>query len=110
MIVIEYKEIYLATDSSLYIYYLLSYFTMPSNKQPEHYLPVLLRQAISTLSTAVTFRFYKALIAVCFLTYRVITIVPILPPFLAGSPLIDFLLYNYAQSSNRKSYCSRCVY
>ena len=52
MIIIKYKEIYLTTDSNLYIYCLLSCLTAPNNEQPEHCLPVLLRQAMSNLSTA----------------------------------------------------------
>ena len=95
MIIIKYKEIYLATDSSLYIYCLLSYLIALNNKHLKYYLLILLRQVMSILSTAVIFRSYRALIAVYFLIYRVIIIVPILPPFLARSLLIDILLYNY---------------
>ena len=76
MIVIEYKEIYLTTDSSLYIYCLLSCLTAPSNKQPKYCLPVLLRQAMSILSTAVMFRSCRALMAVYFLVCRVVAMVP----------------------------------
>ena len=36
MIIIEYKEIYLTTDSSLYIYCLLICLTAPSNKHYKH--------------------------------------------------------------------------
>ena len=36
MIIIEYKEIYLTTDSNLYIYCLLSCLTAPSNEHFEH--------------------------------------------------------------------------
>ena len=76
MIIIEYKEIYLTMDFSLYIYCLLSYLTAPSNEQPEHCLLVSLRQAISNLSTAVTFRSCRALMAVYFLVCRVVAVVP----------------------------------
>ena len=76
MIIIEYKEIYLATDFSLYIYCLLSCLIAPSNEHSEHCLIVLLCQAMSTLSTAVIFRSCRALIAVCFLVCRVVAVVP----------------------------------
>ena len=75
MIIIKYKEIYLATDSSLYIYYLLSYLITLNNKYSKYYSLVLLRQAVSTLSIAVIFRSYRALIAVCVLVCRVAVVV-----------------------------------
>ena len=76
MIVIKYKEIYLATDLSLYIYYLFSCLIALSNEHSEHCLPILLRQAISILSTAVIFRSCRALMAVYFLVCRVVAVVP----------------------------------
>ena len=76
MIIIEYKEIYLITDFNLYIYCLLSCLIVPSNEQPEYYLPILLRQAMSTLNIAVIFRSYRALMAVSFLVCRVVAVVP----------------------------------
>ena len=76
MIVIEHKEIYLTTDSSLYIYCVLSCLTAPSNEHLEHCSLVSLRQAMSTLSTAVIFRSCRALMAVYFLACRVVAVVP----------------------------------
>ena len=76
MIIIEYKEIYLTIDSSLYIYYLLIYLITPSNEHPKYCLLISLRQAMSTLSTTVIFRSCRALMAVLFLVCRVVAVVP----------------------------------
>ena len=74
MIIIEYKEIYLTTDSSLYIYCLLTYLITPSNKHYKYYLFVLLRQIMSTMSTTVIFRSYRALMAIYVLVCRVVAV------------------------------------
>ena len=42
MIIIEYKETYLAIDSNLYIYCLLIYFIILSNKHRKHLLTRLI--------------------------------------------------------------------
>ena len=110
MIIIEYKEIYLLRILA-YIYITCSFVLLRQAISTMSTCSfVLLRQAMSIMSIAVIFRSYRALMAVYVLVCRVVAVVPILPPLLAGSPLTDFLPYNYAQSSNRKPYCPGYVY